>query len=201
MIKILGDLLGLESPPGRKRKVSPLADKSLLKNRNITLLFPVATSFGVVRLQEFLQSNELTNINVNCCSSLEVLNSQGHEALANKTFFDPTIRNCPANPDAHFIRLPFENLSVWKDKERATKALNFCKEIGRQLFQQYLQDQEYVWPETRIHRCALGMFGMGLAFAFTHSIPKATLPLFWAGGKVQFQGKTINWVPLFPNAA
>jgi len=29
----------------------------------------------------------------------------------------------------------------------------------------------------------------------------ATLPLFWAGGKVNFQGKIMNWVPLFPNAA
>jgi hypothetical protein len=201
MSKILGDLLGFEIPPGRTRRAQPLTDKRLLKDRNITLLFPVATSFGMTRLQNFLQENDLPNITVECCSNLEVLNPQGYEALNGGTFFDGEIRNCPADPDAHFIRLPFENMTVWKDKERATKALNFCKVIGKQLFDQYLQSKNRVWTPDKVERCALGMFGMGLAFAFTHSVPKATIPLFWAGGKVKYQEKTINWVPLFPNAA
>jgi hypothetical protein len=91
-------------------------------------------------------------------------------------------------------------MTVWKDKERANKAIHFSKEIGKQLFAQYLLSKDRVWPPDKVERCALGMFGMGLAFAFTHSVPKATIPLFWAGGKVQYQGKSINWVPLFPNA-
>ena len=201
MTKILSDLLGLESPAGRRPKTPPLADKALLTGREICLLFPVATSFGIARLKDFLKANELPNISVGCCENLEVLSEAGHEALAGGILLDPDIRNCPANPDAHFVRLPFENLNVWKKRELAEKAIDFCKEIGRQLFAQYLVSQGYPWPEEKIDRCALGMFGMGLAFAFTHSVPKATIPLFWAGGKVQFQGKTINWIPLFPNAA
>lgn len=201
MTKILGDLLGFEIPAGRTRKAPPLTDKSMLKNRSITLLFPVATTFGIARLEAFLRDNELTNITVECCSKLEVLNSQGTEALDGGTFLDERVRNCPSDPDAHLIRLPFENMAVWKDVERATKALNFCKEIGKQLFEQYLQSKKREWPPEKVERCALGMYGIGLAFAFTHSIPKATIPLFWAEGKVRYQGKTINWVPLFPNAA
>lgn len=98
-------------------------------------------------------------------------------------------------------RLLFENTNVWRSKEPAAIALNFVRVIGCHLFAQYLQSQSEPWPEAKIERCAMGMFGMGLAFAFTHSVPKATIPLFWAGDKVKFQGRTINWIPLIPGAA
>lgn len=203
MIKLLSDLLGLEAPEGRNRKAPPLADKALLASRSITLLFPVATSFGVARLESFLRENDLANIEVSHCAPgfLEVLSPAGHEALLSGTIYDTTMRNCPADPDLHFLRPPFQHTSAWKTPEHAARALALCKEIGSQLFQNYLKEADRNWPAAKVQRCALGMYGMGLTFAFTHSIPKATLPLFWAGGKVKFEGKTLNWVPLFPNAA
>lgn len=202
-INLFRDLLGLDIPQGRNRKTQPLEDKSVIASRDITLLFPVATSFGVARVKDFLEQNNLTNINVTSCAGglLEVLTPAGTEAMKNGTILDPEIRNCPADPDGHFLRPPFEAQFIWKNSEDAGRALVFCKEIGVQLFRQYLQDAGYTdWHPQKIERCALGMYGLGLAFAFTHSIPKASLPLFWASGKIFYQNKIINWVPLFPNA-
>ena len=83
MIKLFSDLLGLELPDGRSRKAPPLKDKAFLTARSITLLFPVATSFGVARLKSFLKTHNLTNIEVSHCAPgfLEVLTPAGHEAL------------------------------------------------------------------------------------------------------------------------
>lgn len=202
MTKLFSDLLGEPIPAGRKQKAPPLTDRSALANRQITLLFPVATSLGLARLEGFLGEKGLTNVQVSPCTPgfLDVLTPLGKAAWQNGTFLDTAIRNCPADPDSHLIRLPFENLAIWKTKERVRRALDFCKNIGCQLLQMYLDRVSYRWEKAKVQRCSLGMYGMGLAFAFSHSVPKSTLPLFWSHGKVTFRGRTIDWVPLFPNA-
>jgi hypothetical protein len=200
MSKLLSDLLGLEGPPGRRQKIPKLEDLSVLQRTRITLLFPVATSFGVARLESFLAANGLSNIDISPCSQFEVLTTAGQQAWTDKKFFDSTIRNSCVNPDEYFIRVPFQNMAVWKSSEKSLYGMSFCSRVGYQLFRQYLKRRGHEWPDLKIQRCGLGMYGMGLAFAFAHSVPKATLPLFWAAGPVDYDGKTINWVPLFPDA-
>jgi hypothetical protein len=202
-IRLLSDLIGIKPPKGRDLKTAPLADRSLLTTKPVMMLYPVATTFGIQRLREFAQKNDLPNIEINYPSPglLEVLTESGRNALRDGKFYDLSVRNCPVNPDAHFLRPAFQNLSVWKSSDRVEQALAFCKRIGQQLMTHYLASVGYDWDIVKVQRCALGMFGMGLTVVFSHSVPKASIPLFWANGKVSLGDTSINWIPLFPNAA
>lgn len=205
MTKVFSDLLGITGPDGRGKKVEKLDNQSQLRDKNIKLLFPVATSFGVARLNKFLADHNLINVEVCSCpyGHIEVLSAEGKEAFRTDCFFEPDIRNCPTDPDSFFVKVPFQDMTIWKDANDARRAANFCRDVGGKLFRQYLQAQNWQWHETKIQRCALGMYGMGLAFAFAHSVPKASLPLFWATGMVKGgkRSKAFKWEPLFPNAA
>lgn len=44
------------------------------------------------------------------------------------------------------------------------------------------------------------MYGLGMALAFGHSVPKASLPLFWMDGDVTIGANSLKWQPLFPDA-
>jgi hypothetical protein len=85
-------------------------------------------------------------------------------------------------------------------------AVGLCQRIGIELWRSYLQAKfgkidPIRWDDDRIRLCGLGKDGLGLAFSFAHSLPKATTPLFWATGKVSAQdGNQFDWEPLFPNA-
>lgn len=62
------------------------------------------------------------------------------------------------------------------------KVLDFCKAVGFRLLGDYPQDMVKqkgwtMWPYDKHSHAALGMHGLGLARAFGHSIPKASLPL------------------------
>jgi hypothetical protein len=85
------------------------------------------------------------------------------------------------------------------------KLAEFCKAVGLQLFRNYVQQMcdtkgWTMWPAEKLAHAAMGMHGLALAHAFSHSIPKASLPLFWATGEVKLNGKTVNWRPLLPNS-
>jgi len=93
------------------------------------------------------------------------------------------------------------------DAVEIRRVQSFCESVGRQLFQKYLHDQERTagwnlarWPADKVAMCAIGMHGLGMTHAFGHSVPKATLPLFWARGPVTHGSHTIVWQPLFVNA-
>ncbi len=86
-----------------------------------------------------------------------------------------------------------------------SEAHDFCSQVGRQLFYNYTQQMKKRradfrdWENTKLDKCALGMWGQGLTLAFGHSIPKASLPLLWGAGPVTYAGKHIDsWTPLFP---
>lgn len=86
------------------------------------------------------------------------------------------------------------------------KLRELCQGLGAQLWRTFLiarhgQVDSDRWPDSRIQKCGLGMEGMGLTFAFAHSIPRASLPVLWGTGKVRAaDGADIDWFPLFPRA-
>ena len=86
---------------------------------------------------------------------------------------------------------------LWESEDMRIKTMQFCKEVGTQLLQ--IHTEEKNWPEEKIEECALGMKSQALSIAFSHSIPKGILPLFWVGGNVEYNGRHICWEPLFPN--
>jgi len=173
-----------------------------MTNTELTLKYFVATRFGITRLQKFLDTNGLGNIDISVPEPhiIENLTEAGMTAIKDGTFFLPGKRYCPADPASHLIRLAFANLKVWKTPERVTRAVKFCEHVGLQLFRQYLAWKAYPWQEERIVSCALGMCGLGLCLAYSHSVPKASLPLFWADGEVVSGHKTNHWQPLFAEA-
>jgi hypothetical protein len=105
-----------------------------------------------------------------------------------------------------FMRLPaFSNRELWGDGVERSKAIAFCRDVGFQLYREYLRSKTEVdgwaeWPEDRIREYALGTRSLGLSIAFAHSVPKASLPLFWAFGKVKLKSRTrrkvaVSWQP------
>ena len=101
------------------------------------------------------------------------------------------------------VPFAFQDDKGWKDPASLLRARAFCAKVGEQLWLSYITRKNFdlvAWPDDRIRRCALGMEGLGLTFAFPHSVPKASLPVLWARGRVTLNGVSIDWVPLLPNA-
>jgi hypothetical protein len=144
--------------------------------------------------------NRLPKIRLNQdhCEFIEVLTAEGQEALDQDRFFEEAISNCPIDADSHIEKMAFRG--TWSSEARRQEAEAFCGEVGQQLFQGYHDRKKWDWPKKRIETSRFGMHGLGLNLAFWHSVPKASLPLLWAGGEVKSHGSTVNWVPLFPNS-
>ncbi len=164
--------------------------------------FPVVTTFGMKRLETFLSMNGLSNINVKPSADglIANLTPEGIAAVAEGRFFVQDEHLCPVAPEIHLKTPAFQDLWVWKDEERVIRATRFCCDVGLQLFRAYLKWKEWEWDEKRILHCGLGMYGLGLAVAFGHSVPKASLPLFWMEGEVKIGKHSLSWQPLFPDA-
>ena len=200
-IGILESLTGKR--PGRA-KTAPLTDISLLDSVDLTLAYAVATDYGLALMRRYARDNNFSRISFHSASEVCIA---GPEILSKLD--DPSYR-----PDELFKSGP-EPLSLKPyliDRARnelgaakAEELEKFCTCIGRQLFDNYLSDQMNnlgwnSWPEDKRALSALGMHNLALAHVFSHSIPKASLPLLWGKGKINYNGKTINWTPLFPNS-
>ncbi len=211
---LLNSLLN-KCPSGRNQKIPALSDSSSILGKNIQFRFAVHSEFGATVLREYLDSQGLSDcIEVsNTGEEIRVLTFEGEKSLASKNFWrregETDVIACPEK----YMRLPaFSNPKVWGtcEKERE-KAVQFCKKVGYQLFYNYLKMKKDTaswgdWPNAKVRECALGMRSLGLSLAFAHSVPKASLPLFWAAGPVKVSGRpnrrnrTVTWVPLFRSA-
>lgn len=206
VVSYLRALLGDPPPDGRPPKFAVVPPEEDFRKTQIQMHFPVATSLGYGRLRGMIKERHLSNLSVSHAPGgfIEVFTEEGKKAMANGSFYHPTIRNCTRDSRSHICCHAFTNLDYWRDagkqSDLVTRAIAVCRELGEGLFRNYLDSVTYKWPPEKISECALGMHGLGLALAFSHSIPKAALPLFWAKGEVTFQGKKINWMPLFENA-
>lgn len=195
-IAVLDSLRGCRKQ-GRKNKVAPLKNPKVIKQPKILLTYAVACDFGKKRVEDYLACNELNNISLNIAHaySISVLPNQsccnsGSCETINNVAFDIV--------EPHV----FLDSQFWGDKLALAKTK--CQEIGCQLWRDYLDKNHKlnstIWPDDRITKCGLGMNGLGLSFAFGHSVPKATLPLYWWSGPVAGNNKNINWTALFLNA-
>jgi hypothetical protein len=194
-------------PPSRVQKVPVLPDPSKLSRVPIRLHFGAVCDFGEAMLREYLAANSLPNVQVVVAAAKKIRVLFGHHALnlpSEVTECDP--------PDQKLVRdhllsrvvpFAFQDDKGWRSSASQLRARTFCEVVGEQLWRSYIAKKKFDvarWPEGRIKLCALGMEGLGLTFAFPHSVPKATLPLFWARGTVTLDGTSVDWVPLFPNA-
>ena len=130
-----------------------------------------------------------------------MLTAAGQVALDNSAFFEleKGVTNCPVDAKQHIKAQAFEG--KWGSEEKRERASQFCASLGGQLFELYIQTMKWPWPQKKKAPCCLGMLGLGLEVGFAHSIPKASLPLFWMDGPVKWDGSRLDWMALFPNAA
>jgi hypothetical protein len=195
-------------PLGRTQKVPKLPDPNILSTVPIRLHFSVVCDYGEAVLRQYLAANSLPNVQVivsAAAKTIRVLRGEhfsvppGGSAQAGVR--DP--RTCEDELRSRIVPFAFQEDKGWKSPAARDRAMAFCENIGEQLWRSYITKKQFdsaSWPDERIKRCALGMEGLGLTFAFPHSVPKATLPLFWGRGKVSLGGVSLDWCPLFPNA-
>lgn len=196
---LLRALLG-ETPPDRTPKVPALQDPALFRNKRIVMRFLVATNMGREILKHFLAEKGIVSVEVGKASDeLVTLTPLGIQALREGRLFDED--RCLRDPSNHVNAVAFQDLLIWGNHERIERAISFCRDVGEQLFRHYLTAKKWPWPEKRVCESSLGVRGSALALAFAHSVPKATLPLFWMEGTVRLGNKEVNWSPLFPSAA
>jgi hypothetical protein len=202
MRAILDSLRGTR-PPGRSQKVPKLDDPSLLSQLPTQMHFGVVCDFGVAMLRRYTASNGLPNIQIAVSAAArkfrvlsESLPTEAVQLEEDDDAFKGRLRS-------RVVPFAFQEDKGWKDADSLLRARSFCEQVGAQLWRNYIQKKHFdlgAWPDARIQLCALGMEGLGLTFAFPHSVPKASLPLLWAGGKITAYGTSLEWVPLFPNA-
>jgi hypothetical protein len=203
MRAILDSLRGLR-PPDRGQKVPPLADPASLSRSSTQVYFGVVCDFGEAIMRHYMAKNGLPNIQIAVSAA----------ARKFRVLYGPSTRDeakLGGDDDEAFrsglrsrvVPYAFQDDKGWKDVDSLNRAKAFCENIGGQLWLRYVEKKNFdreAWPDSRIKRCALGMEGLGLTFAFPHSVPKASLPIFWARGKIIAYGVSLDWMPLFPNA-
>jgi hypothetical protein len=180
-----------EGPPGRIPKARALQDLALFRDKTIMMHFLVATNMGREILKQFLAERAITNVQIGeADEELVTLTPLGIQALREGKLFDE--EKCLTDPSSQINAIAFQENLIWGDQERIERAINFCRDVGEQLFRHYLTAKEWTWPERRIRESSLGVRSNALALAFAHSVPKATLPLFWMEGTVRLGNKEIN---------
>lgn len=201
LIGVLESMLGVRE--GRE-KTPALSDLDKVGELEFTLVFGVATDYGLACLDLFLRENGLSNIKAIAGETVSVTGWADVRAVFDeaRTTIEDLRRNGP--PIGLIQPTVFSATALTANQEADMKV--FCADVGRQLFVNYIEIMktrraDYKdWRPEKLNRCGLGMWGFGMAFAFAHSVPKASLPLLWAEGKVTWDGATVeNWAPLFPN--
>lgn len=202
IVAVLDSLLG-ERQPGRKQKTRAIVDKSLL-NIPFFIVFGVTVDYGVEVVRHFLaRKNERLTAQ---------LLSDGNADTHLQVLTDPDVTGGIMELAAFRRHLAgkvepwiFSEACTWHGKQQ--RARQICSDIGSELWDAYVTQQvnssgwdKQAWSQERIRLCSLGMDGLGLTVILAHSIPKASLPVFWMGGNIRYGKKTLSWKPLFPNA-
>jgi hypothetical protein len=202
------DSLRGNRPPGRSQKVPRLTDPSVLSRVSTQVHFAVVCDFGEAVLRRYMASNSLPNIQIAVSGAARKFRVLYGTADVQPSPDGPIMTG---DDDETFrtrlrsrvVPFAFQDDKGWRNAASRLRAQTFCANVGEQLWRSYIAKKNFdlgAWPGDRIQRCALGMEGLGLTFAFPHSVPKASLPVLWARGSVTLNGRSIDWIPLLPNA-
>lgn len=204
-IGILQSLLGLREE-GRC-KTPKLRDPAILKSIDMTLAYGVATDYGESLVQRFLVAEGLTEVKIVATEKIKIANESLIDSIEKGELETGVLWEEGPPPE---LIIPYvseriaQNRQLTADQHQVADL--FCREIGQQLFGNYLKSMQKLhgwspWSPEKLKKCGLGMHGLGLLHAFEHSVPKATSPLLWGSGEVHWNGKKLDWQPLFMHAA
>jgi hypothetical protein len=196
MVRVLTALMDQPDVFGNS-KAQPLDNPDLIREKEITLRFAVVTNGGIAYVRRFLSRYNLTNIQIEVkgVEQIDTLTTDGLTRIESDSLYDE--EDCVIELERHIIRSCFKPLEIWGSRGKVERALKFCAEIGRQLYRLYVNKRGKQMPERKLEEASLGIRGMALALAFSHSVPKETLPLFWMGGGIEWDKKKVHWYPLF----
>jgi hypothetical protein len=201
-VGILDSLLGKRDD---RLKTMRLDDPQRLGQTGMRMIYGYATDYGQAMVRRALADLQLGHVLIASAHEVGVADPALLAQMADPDFDMAALVDAGPQP-GHLRPYVFEALrNAGMSAADVQKVREFCQAVGFQLFGNYLQDMCKskgwgMWPHEKHSHAALGMHGLGLAHAFGHSIPKASLPLFWAGGKVELEGKSVVWQPLLPNS-
>jgi hypothetical protein len=196
MVRVLSALMNRKDEYGEAR-ADPLNDPDLLRQKSIVLRFAVVTNGGLAFVKRFLKTEGLENIVIDLdgIEPMSTMTPAGLASLEDDTLYDQD--DCIAEHSLRVVRRSFHSLEIWGTVDTANRAMEFCARIGRQLYGLYLNRRGKTVSDKKLNEWSLGVRGLALALAFSHSVPKETLPLFWMAGKIRWNEKELEWIPLF----
>lgn len=175
-----------------------VTEKLLLKLEVNLTTESIGYDYGIAMLKRFLAEHNLNHIVVDIPQerTFSVLDARGEFAIDDPATNVNTLWGNGIDADLVTPYI-FSDKSKWGNATEHDEVKIFFLQIGRQLFVNYLQSQVLakgwiMWSDAKIDKCAYGMWNLGLVTAFGHSVPKATIPLFWASWPVSLHRKKID---------
>ncbi len=202
-IGILQSLMGEREDT--RLKTMRLNDPKLLAQTQVRLAYVSSTDYGQAIVRRELEARGLGHITLESNSLLRVAKSDFLAQLGDQKYDISKVLN--VGPSANDME-PYAFATLTEhglDPLKAKQMKSFCGEVGYQLLGHYLDGMRTShgwgsWAVEKQKNAATGMHGLGLTHAFGHSIPKASLPLYWGAGEVTYNGKRVIWRPLLPNS-
>ncbi|WPH20805.1 phosphoribosyltransferase-like protein [Variovorax paradoxus] len=204
-VGILDTLLGLRAKGSEKTAL--LKDPLKMRSVNVTLAYAVASDYGQAIVRRYLHEAGLqANVQLAVGEVIQVASAELLEDIEQGRLTLATLRDegPPLAQVKPYLRTSLD-ASGAVDATQMPHGLSMCMDIGQQLFDNYLvrmrREKSWgPWPDAKRTKCALGMHGLGVTHVFSHSVPKAAVPLLWSSGPVNWKDRTIQWQPLFVNA-
>lgn len=205
----------------RRSKTPKLEDPEFMYRARQEWAFGCVTDYGMLMFQAMLRAYGFTNVGLHIhmgTKRIRLLQNNAIAQMQTRLAGIEIMRGSDKYEDRSRVlkkfRTELSGLIVpsigeeieFRSGSAGETAAGLCQLIGGQLWRSFLLSKfceidPIRWTDERIARCSLGMDGMGLAFGFAHSIPRAALPVLWARGKVKASdGREFDWEPLFPNA-
>jgi len=160
VISIFQQLLGISSKLNETHEVK-LKRKQIKKFKKFKLLF-----FFIIGLRD------------NESNLIEKLNGMGFSNIEIHSYYK----------EVRYTSCFHSTSGVFKEPEERRIALDMCKEIGFQLF----EDKSH-WFDEKKRKNSLGYGNAQKLIVFPYNVPTTTLPILWKSGK--YNGK--EWIPLF----
>ena len=164
----------------------------------------VATRWGIERVRAYAALAGLRGAFILEPRSglIENLSQQGEGALKRGELFR-TGAGQPVCDEGHVVcGVNIAAKGAFKHTERL-ELVRFCRTIGKQLMFHHFLANGYPADEANEQggRQCFGFGNLGLLLVFAHGVPDNTIPLFWLGGEVSYEGRVFEWSPLFPQPA
>jgi hypothetical protein len=170
---------------------------------NIAFKFAIRTEYGTLRLRNYIRRMGFNQVSVieSPLGYIKNLSSDSHTLMQSDQLFDEAGRLL--NPGKNLINGIELCGKRFLSVDQRRNLCRFCRTVGKQLMFHYFQAKgdSAAAANDKAGENSLGFGDLGLMIAFAHGVPDNSLPLFRCGGEVSVNGQTVNWIPLFPNAA